>query len=329
MRALAARPHAIVKCIAPRRGTSESVAAMTCVHANIMLLAIAAIWGLAFVYQKTAMDHIGPFLFLAARAMNAAVTLLPLALRESFALPTRPTSGFWAISLCGGLSFFIGGILQQIGLVTATVTNTGFLTGLYVVITPLMMWLILRRQPRFYVWPAVALAFVGTWFLGGGTLSGFSTGDWLVAISAIFWSAHMLIIEHSARHARPIGFTTVQFAIVAVLSTIGAFAFETVLLAALTDAAFEIAYVGILSSALTFTLLAVAMKYTPAVEATILISTETVFAALCAVILLGEWLPAIGWAGAGLMFAASLIVQIAPVVIDRHRKTDTNTNNQQ
>ena len=97
----------------------------------------------------------------------------------------------------------------------------------------------------------------------------------------------MLTIDHSARHARPISFTTVRFAIVAALSIIGAFGFETVSLAALTDAAFEIAYVGILSSALTFTLLPVAMKNTPAVEARILISAKTVFAALCALILLG------------------------------------------
>ncbi|MEM7749422.1 MAG: DMT family transporter [Pseudomonadota bacterium] len=287
------------------------------IHANIMLLAIAAIWGLAFVYQKTAMDHIGPYLFLAARSIIAALALLPLALRENASLATGPAPGFWIISLAGGLSFFTGGILQQIGLVTATVTNTGFLTGLYVVITPFMMWAILRRRPRLYVWPAVALAFVGTWLLGGGTLGGFSTGDWLVAISAIFWSAHMLVIEHSARHARPIGFTTVQFAVVAVLSLIGAASFETISIQALSNAAFEIAYVGLLSSALTFTLLAIAMKYTPAVEATILVSTETVFAALCAVILLGEWLPAIGWIGAGLMFAASLVVQVAPAVLDR------------
>ncbi len=297
---------------------------MNRIQANIMLLGVAAIWGLAFVYQKTAMDHIGPYLFLAARATIAAIVLLPLALREDRALATGPAPSFWMISLAGGLSFFIGGILQQIGLVTATVTNTGFLTGLYVVITPLMMWLILRRHPRFYVWPAVALAFVGTWLLGGGTISGFSTGDWLVAASAIFWSAHMLVIEHSGRHARPIGFTTVQFAVVAVISAIGAALFETISIARLADAMFEIAYVGVLSSALTFTVLAMAMKYTPAVEATILVSMETVFAALCAVILLGEWLPAIGWLGAGLMFCASLVVQVAPAVIDRGQASKTS-----
>ena len=106
---------------------------------------------------------------------------------------------------------------------------------------------------------------------------------------------------------------------VAVLSAIGVALFETVSVAGLSAAMFEIAYVGLLSSALTFTLLAYAMKFTPAVEATILVSMETVFAALCAVILLGEWLAPIGWIGAALMFAASLTVQMAPAIVDRNK----------
>lgn len=286
---------------------------MTRLQANMMLLAIAAIWGLAFVYQKTAMDHIGPYTFLAMRAAIAAVILAPIAyIWEHSGRADRPTPGFWLIACAGGLSFFVGGILQQIGLVTATVTNTGFLTGLYVVITPLLMWLVLNRPPMVLVWIAVALAFTGTWFLGGGTVGGFSTGDWLVVASSFFWATHMLVIEHSGRHARPIGFTTVQFALVALISGSIALGFEHTTLTTLLDAAPEIAYVGVLSSALTFTMLAVAMRYTPAAEATIIVSTETVFAAIAGVILLGEQLLWIGWFGAALMFSATLIVQLAP-----------------
>ncbi len=286
---------------------------MTRLQANMMLLAIAAIWGLAFVYQKTAMDHIGPYTFLAMRAAIAAVILAPIAyIWEHSGRADRPTPGFWLIACAGGLSFFIGGILQQIGLVTATVTNTGFLTGLYVVVTPLLMWLVLNRPPMVLVWIAVALAFTGTWFLGGGTVGGFSTGDWLVVASSFFWATHMLVIEHSGRHARPIGFTTVQFALVALISGSIALGFERTTLTTLLDAAPEIAYVGVLSSALTFTLLAVAMRHTPAAEATIIVSTETVFAAIAGVILLGEQLLWIGWFGAALMFSATLIVQLAP-----------------
>ncbi|MGI9522688.1 MAG: DMT family transporter [Hyphomicrobiaceae bacterium] len=286
-------------------------------QANVILLAIAAIWGLAFVFQKTAMDHIGPFLFLAARALIASIALAPLAWREHVRLGTRVPAGFWAIALCGGATFFLGGILQQIGLVTATVTNTGFLTGLYVIVTPFLSWLFLNRPPTGIVWPSVVLAFVGTWFLGGGTLGGFSIGDWLVALSAFFWSAHILVVAQSAKHARPVGFTAVQFFGVAIVSLSGAAAFENISWSELQGAVLEIAYVGFLSSALTFTLLAVAMRYTPAVEATILVSMETVFAALCAMVLLGETLSPIGWVGAAMMFLASMLVQIAPANVDK------------
>ena len=287
---------------------------MTRLQANAMLLAIAAIWGLAFVFQKTAMDHIGPYTFLAMRALIAAVILAPIAyFFENAALAARPAASFWLIAGAGGLSFFAGGILQQIGLVTATVTNTGFLTGLYVVITPLLMWLVLARPPAFVIWLAVILAFVGTWMLGGGgAVGGLSRGDWFVVASSFFWACHMLVIEQSGGHARPIGFTAVQFAVVAVLAGAGAVVFEQVSIAALLVAGPEIAYVGVLSSALTFTLLAVAMRYTPATEATIIVSTETVFAALAGVILLGESLLWIGWLGAAMMFAATVIVQVAP-----------------
>jgi len=286
---------------------------MTRLQANLMLLTIAAIWGLAFVYQKTAMEHIGPYTFLALRAVVAAVILAPIAyFWEEAGRADRPTPSFWLIACAGGLSFFVGGILQQIGLVTATVTNTGFLTGLYVVITPLLMWLVLSRPPTFLVWIAVGLAFVGTWLLGGGTVGGFSTGDWLVVVSSFFWATHMLVIEHSGRHARPIGFTAVQFAIVAAISGVLALCLEHITLAQLLKAAPEIAYVGVLSSALTFTLLAVAMRHTPAAEATIIVSTETVFAAIAGVILLGEHLLWVGWLGAAFMFSATVIVQVVP-----------------
>ncbi len=286
---------------------------MNRIQADVMLLTIAAIWGLAFVFQKTAMTHIGPFLFLACRALVAAAVLFGLACREHRKSETLLTSGFWRTSVLGGLTLFVAGILQQVGLVTASVTNTGFLTGLYVVVTPLLLWLAYRHLPPVFVWVAVGLAFVGTWLLGGGTLSGFSVGDWLVAISSVFWSANILVIAHAARYDHPIGFTAIQFVVVAVISLCCAFAFETVSAAALYAALPEIAYVGILSSALTFTLLAVAMRYTPTTEATILVSMETLFAALSAAYLLGERLSWIGWTGAALMFSATLLVQLGAV----------------
>ncbi|MFM1816957.1 MAG: hypothetical protein RLZ98_3652 [Pseudomonadota bacterium] len=281
---------------------------MNRLQADLMLLAIALVWGLAFVFQKTAMAHIGPFAFLAARSILAAAALALIAIW--FEKNTRRSSGhgFWRYSVVAGVAFFLGAILQQAGIVTATVTNSGFLTGLYVVITPLLLWLVLAEPPRVHVWPAVGMAFAGAWLLGGGTIGGFSPGDWLVALSAVFWAAHIIIVARAARHLGPVAFTAAQFAVVALLATCGALLFEEVSLTRIIAAGGEILYVGLLSSALTFTLLAVAMRSTPPAEAAILVSMETVFAALAGMLLLGERLGAVALAGAAMMVVATVLV---------------------
>ena len=133
----------------------------------------------------------------------------------------------------------------------------------------------------------------------------------------MFWAAHVVITGNAAPYRRPIGFTAVQFAIVAALAGSSALLLETVTPTGLADAWLEIAYVGLLSSALTFTLLTVALQHTPPSEAAVIISTETVFAALAAYLLLGERLPGIGWAGASLIFLSILLVQFGPVLVPR------------
>ena len=111
-----------------------------------------------------------------------------------------------------------------------------------------------------------------------------------------------------------IGFTAVQFAVVAVLAAIGSTLTETTTPGGLTGAALDILYVGLLSSALTFTLLTVALQYTPPSEAAVIVSMETVFAALAAYLMLGERLSAVGWLGAALILGATLLLQIGPVI---------------
>jgi drug/metabolite transporter (DMT)-like permease len=286
--------------------------------ADLLLLFAAAIWGLAFYFQKSAMSEIGPFLFIASRAALASLALAPIAFielrrrsRESKG-PAIDLPGLVKLGITGGIVFFAGAALQQVGLKTATVTNAGFLTGLYVVITPFLIWLIARQAPSAVVWTAVGLAFTGTWALGGGTVSGFSQGDILIAICAIFWSMHIVVTGRSPRFGAPIAFTFFQFVTVGSIAAVAALLTEPISGAALMRASGAILYVGLLSSALTFGLLAIAMKHTPPAEAAVLVSMETLFAAIAGALLLGERLPAIGWFGAGLLFMATLIVQLAP-----------------
>jgi drug/metabolite transporter (DMT)-like permease len=289
---------------------------MSRLNADLALILAAAVWGVAFLFQKSAMDHVGPLAFIAARAAVAALALAPFAWREhARASAASAAPSFWGVAAWGGVAFFLAAWLQQAGIRTATVTNTSFLTALYVVLTPFVVWAWSGRVPNPAVWPAVALSALGTWLLGGGGMLGaLGYGDWLVALCALFWAIHVVITGRAAPFRRPIGFTAVQFAVVAALAAACSALFEATTLAGLVGAVPDILYVGLLSSALTFTILTVALQRTPPSEAAVIVSMETVFAALAAYLVLGERLSSVGWLGAALILGATLLLQIGPAV---------------
>ena len=284
---------------------------MTRLRADLLLLAASVIWGLAFVFQKSAMDHMGPYGFIAARSLVAVAALLPFAWLESRRTPPVSLPALLPLGALAGACFFAGLALQQAGLITATVTNAGFLTALYVVLTPLGAWAWQRQPPRRVVWYAVALSTLGAWLLAGGGLHALERGDVLVALGAIFWALQMVITGALARHQRPFLLMLLQFAVMGAMSAVAVIAaaepFATSMLRA---TAVPILYTGVLSSALTFTLMAWAMKYTGASEAAIIVSTESVFSALAGALLLGERLPVPAWLGAALMMGAVLLVSV-------------------
>lgn len=289
--------------------------------ADAALLLAAVIWGFAFLFQKSAMSHIGPLAFIAARGLVATLALAPLAYREGRGTPAGTLRNLLPVAVIGGSAFFCAAWLQQAGLVTATVTNSGFLTALYVVITPFIAWGVNGTPPRKIVWPAAALSALGTWLLGGGTLSRFSHGDLLVALSAFVWAAHVVITARAARLGRPIAFNAVQFAVVLLLALPLAALLETTTLDGLRAASLDIVYVGLLSSALTFTIFTAALRYTPPSEAAVIVSTETLFAALGAFWLLGERLTPVAWSGAASILTAILLVQLGGIAAVRRLRS--------
>jgi drug/metabolite transporter (DMT)-like permease len=295
---------------------------MTRTKAAWLLLFASALWGLAFFFQKRAMSHVGPFTFIGARAVVACLALAPLAWHEArrarreaqhAAAPGGPGLLRW--SLAGGLAICVAAALQQSGLQTASVTNSGFLTALYVVLTPLIAWGASRKAPAGFVWLAVGLSALGTWLLGGGGFSSFSAGDAQVAASAFFWAAHVVITGHAARFERPLTFMLIGFALTAGLGSAAALAFEAPSLAGLAGAALDITYVGVMSSAVAFSLMILALGHLPPAEVAVIASTETVFSSAAAYLFLGERLPALGWAGASLIVLASVLVQVVPALL--------------
>lgn len=286
---------------------------MTRSNANLCLLICAALWGSAFLFQKSAMAHIGPTAFVAARSCLAALLLLPLALIELRRSAAPPEKTFYAFVVLAAAAFLGGSILQQHGVVTASVTNAGFLTALYVVVTPFISFALTGRAIAPSIWFATALSFAGTWLLGAGTLGGFGYGDYLIAASAVVWALHMVILALAAPRGYPVLFTALQFVIVGALAAAGAMVWEATTPEQLLAAAPEIVYVGALSTALCFTVLTAALRYAGPAEAAIIISSEVLFAGFLAWLFFGEQLTAIGMAGAASILAGMLIVQYAPL----------------
>lgn len=288
---------------------------MTRKWANLLLLMAGAVWGMGFVAQSTAMDSLGPFAFTALKFLLAAVTLVPFALAERRRSETRldrkSALGFVAV----GAALFLAAITQQIGIVTTSVTNSGFLTGLYVVFTPLLALTLLREWPHRVVWPAALTAFLGIALLGGGDIAALNQGDLWTITCALFWALQILLVGVVVGPSgRPYALSLVQFAVTGVFAGIGALLTETTTLADIGAARIEILYGGVFSTALAFTLQIVGQRYTTASQAAIFLSSEALFAGLFAALVLGERIGPIGLFGCGLIFAAMLAVELVPTL---------------
>ncbi len=291
---------------------------MSRIQANLLLTLVALIWGSAFVAQNKGMADVGPLLFTGVRFLIGALVVLPLAVLEWRRLGRegRPLSRLdgWHIAGLGGL-MTLGAVMQQVGIQFTSVTNAGFLTAVYVPLVPVLAWLMLGQIAHWSVWPAAAGCLVGAFLLSGAHELNIGLGDLWVAGSAIPWAVHVLMVGRWAdRMGAPFLVASGQFAICGGLSLIAAFAMEPLRWAGLEAAAGPIAYTGVLSVGVAFTAQVVAQRYAQAADAAIILSAETLFAAACGYLMLGERLNTAGLIGCGLMLGGILLVQLMPLV---------------
>ncbi|MDR3472456.1 MAG: DMT family transporter [Devosia sp.] len=287
--------------------------------ATLLLLLTTMLWGFAFVAQKSAMSAMGPLTFSAIRYALGALIVLPLAVWEYRRRRANPSRRDWALIALLGLAFFLGVYLQQAGLVTTTVTNGGFLTSLYVLFVPLIALVAVRQMPHPIVWICTPMAIPGVFLLNGGHLDRFTAGDFMLIGGAIAWAVQVLMVGYVARlTGLPVTISVICFATTALLSAVGGAALETPDLGtAISQGWAEILYAGILSTAVAFTIQAVAQQYVPSANAAIILSAESLFAALGGALVLGERLPAIGYFGAALIFFAIVLVETVPALLLR------------
>jgi len=276
---------------------------------RFLLVLAAVIWGFAFVAQRAGMEHIGPFLFNAVRFALGGITLLPFLLRRK----TRRSVGKGVVLgyIAAGVILFAAASLQQAGIVHTTAGKAGFITGLYLVIIPLI-GLLLGKRARLTSWFAVIIATGGLYLLTVRGVWRIGIGDLLVLASAFGWAAHVHIVGWLARRADPIVIAASQFAICAALSLTVAVFVEPITLAGLHRAWLPIAYAGILSTAGAYTLQVIGQRRVEPAEAGVIMSLETVFAALGGWLVLGESMTLRMLLGSGLMLLGMLLSQTRP-----------------
>jgi len=281
---------------------------------NLMLLFAAAIWGFGFVAQRLGMNFLEPFAFNSMRFLLGSLSLLPLLwilYRKTPAITVQESDK--SLLLKGGIScglvLFVAATLQQYGLFYTTAAKAGFITGLYLILVPIL-GIFLRHKTGLSIWLGAALALVGLYLLSVNDNFSMSRGDILIFVGALFWAFHILVIDHFSGRVDPIQLSAVQFLVCGALSLGISLLIETPTLTSIIDCWKPILFAGVVSVGIAYTLQVVAQKNANPSHAAIIMSLEAVFAAIGGVWLLDETLSSRAWFGCALMMAGMLLSQV-------------------
>ena len=282
--------------------------------ANCLMCITAIVWGATFIAQKTGMETIGPMGFTFARYLIGAGVILPFALYEAKqvnlldALKKDPKLNYAAVGL--GLMMFGGIGLQQTALLYTNVANAAFLTALYVPLVPLIAAFCLRRHVPLNIWPAVLLSMAGSYLLSGTSSLDAQFGDLLIIGGAFFWAGHILLIQHALEKiAAPFQLSVYQSLVTAIVAGVIMVPLESPQLADFLPMWPQLTFAGIMAVGIGYTLQLVAQRHTPAAAAAVILSLESVFAAIFGWWLLGEQLSIIAISGCLLIFIAVIIAE--------------------
>ncbi len=299
---------------------------MTVMRANAMALLAALAWGIGNVSQKTILQHLDGFQASGIASMIGALVLLPLARREMLQT-VQPQTRSLPLLLTVALLFTIAATLLQIAFGHTSVTNGGFLVNTAAVITPTIAWVFFRQKPPALIWVACLPALLGVYLMAGGHWTGLSYGDGLALLSALTYAVWSLFVgQYVMRYGRPIQLTVVSLAVCGLVCGVtGGALYGFPDKAAIAAALPELVLIGVVSKALAYVLMATAQQHISATSVTVLVSAESVFGAIAAMVFLGETLGPLRGVGAlfivlAVMIAAALPAPTAlpgPIIDDR------------
>ena len=283
---------------------------------SIALLSATVIWGFAFIAQSVGMDLIGPFTFQMVRCLLAVVFLVPLAflldagkcsMKDSLAKWKNPR--LWKASVSCGLALFAASSLQQIGLVYTDAGKAGFITAMYIVLTPVVGLLRGNKVSRSTVF-SVGLAVVGLYLISCMGVSEINKGDLFLMGCALAFAVQINCIDHFCADLDGFRMNCIQALTVAVISIPFVCFTETLVPANLLACWGPLCFAGVLSMGLAYSLQIVGQKSMEATAASLIMSLESVFAALGGWWLLKERMTSTELLGCGLVFAAVIISQL-------------------
>ena len=297
-------------------------------RADLLLLLIAAIWGFAFAAQIKGMDHMGPFFFNACRFALGFLSLLPVYFyleknnrrKNNSKTYDRRLLAIWGIPT--GIILFFASSLQQIGLLYTTAGNSGFITGFYIILVP-VLGIALGHATRINTWVGGTVALAGLYFLTVKDGLSFNKGDLITLACALMYAIQILMIGVLSRRVHPLQLSLQQFLVSAVLSFIVALIFEVVSLDAIMKSLIPLLYTGVMSTSVAFTLQVVAQRDAPSSHAAIIMSLEAVFAVIGGWLILDEQLGDKGLAGCALMMVGMLLSQLKRSKSARSAAPDT------
>lgn len=281
----------------------------------------AAIWGLSFVFQTTAMDTIRPFTFSGVRMVLAVLVLFPASVLSEKLSKKPPLSAeekrqarrtLWKAGVLCGVCLFAGFNLQQFAFLDTPAGKIGFLTAQYMVIVPVLGMIFFRKKIGLRIGMSVLLAVLGNFFLcmQKGSLHSFGRGELLSLSCSLFFALQILIVDHYASRINVISLSCVQFTVAGAMSLACMFIFDRPTVTSILAAAPELLYAGVMSSAGAFTLQLYGQKHTDPVLASMLLCLESVFSALFGWLLLRQSLSARELLGCAIMFGAIVLALI-------------------
>lgn len=293
----------------------EKVIFMKMSKGSWLLLFASMIWGSTFVAQSKGMDYIGPFTYNTARFFLGFLVLAPIGFIIAYKkkaknqLSAQVIQKSVVMGLIIGIPLALASSLQQVGIVYTTAAKAGFITALYIVIVPLL-GLFFHKKVSFNCWIAVLIAIIGFYFLSVTDQFTINGADLCLVGCAFLFSIQILGIDYAAKDCDPIIITAMMFFTSALISLVLTVLFETFTFQQLVDCAGPIAYAGILSCGIAYTLQTVGQRDTEPTVASLLMSLESVFAAITGYLVLHNTFTFREFWGCVLIFAGVILSQI-------------------